>query len=158
VKGVIMRVPRRGALPLSVHLSAARLGVIGLTAVLSGCSASREVSYVNGPSAQIRPQQVAAVPAKEDLEDDGKPAQIPPLRRSLPEEDDPTQPWSPNYGGPARTPDQPSGYAPKPTPKPRTKIYDAANEQPAPVKVRMSRAEEDSVIARAISAHEMRNQ
>ncbi|MFZ8452973.1 hypothetical protein ACO1MT_15845, partial [Staphylococcus aureus] len=35
-------------------------------------------------------------------EDDGLPAQVPPRlsARSFP--DDPTQPWSPNYGGPAR--------------------------------------------------------
>ena len=160
-----MRVLRCGSLPLKPLVSAARLGVIGLSVVLSGCAAQRSPSYVNGPNAQIRPQQIAAV-AKDDLEDDGRPAQAPPLRRSLPDEDDPSQPWSPNYGGPNSAPGQPagqpSGMKPKPQPKSRGKTYDAMIDPPAPLPaplpVRMSQNEQDSVIARAISAHEMRNQ
>jgi hypothetical protein len=158
-----MRIPRRGSLPLNLTLPAARLCVIGLTVVVSGCAAHQSPSYVNGP--QARPQHIAAV-SKEDLEDDGRPAQVPPLQRSIPEEDDPTQPWSPNYGGPSNAPGQPTGQPsmlkPKPQPKSRGKTYDAMMEppapMPAPMPVRMSRVEEDSVIARAISAHEMRNQ
>lgn len=34
------------------------------------------------------------------MEDDGLPAQIPPLRRAKPEQDDPSEPFSPNYGPP----------------------------------------------------------
>lgn len=34
------------------------------------------------------------------MEDDGRPAQIPPLLRAKPVEDDPTEPFSPNYGPP----------------------------------------------------------
>lgn len=152
-----MRVSRRGSLPLKPIVSAARLGVIGLAVVVSGCASQHAPSYVSGPTAQIRPQQVAAV-AKDDLEDDGRPAQAPPLRRALPEEDDPTQPWSPNYGGPNPSQGQPSGLTPRPQPKPRGKTYDAAVQPPASMPVRMSQNEQDSVIARAISAHEMRNQ
>jgi hypothetical protein len=152
-----MRISLRGSLPLKLSLSAARFGVIGLTVVVSGCAANQSPNYVHGPGTQIRPQHTAAV-AKEDLEDDGKPAQAPPVRRALPEEDDPTQPWSPNYGGPGTPPSQPSGMTPRPAPKPRGKTYDTAIQPPAPLPVRMSRNEEDNVIALAISAHEMRNQ
>jgi hypothetical protein len=158
-----MRVSRCGSLPLSTPLSAARFCVIGLAAVVSGCAAHQAPSYVHGPGTQSRPQQMAAV-AKDDLEDDGRPAQVPPLQRSIPEEDDPTQPWSPNYGGPNTAPNQPSVLKPKPQPKSRGKTYDAMIDPAAPIPapmpaaVRMSRADEDSIIARAISAHEMRNQ
>lgn len=34
------------------------------------------------------------------MEDDGRPAQIPPLLRANPAADDPTEPFSPNYGPP----------------------------------------------------------
>jgi hypothetical protein len=155
-----MRIQRRGLLPLDCSRMAARLGVIGLTVVASGCAANHQPSYVNGPSNQIRAQQVAAV-AKEDLEDDGKPAQAPPLRRSLPEEDDPSQPWSPNYGGPSPSSSQPSTNAPRPAPKSRTKTYDALvrpDGVTAQRSAQLTSAQQDDVIARAISAHEMRNQ
>lgn len=54
------------------------------TVVLAGCASQSE--YYAGA-------QVA-------MEDDGLPAQIPPLRRAKPERDDPTEPFSPNYGPP----------------------------------------------------------
>jgi hypothetical protein len=152
-----MRIPRRGLLPLDCTLVAARIGVIGLTVVASGCASNHAPSYVNGPSSQVRPQQVAAI-TKEELEDDGRPAQAPPLRRSRPEDDDPSQPWSPNYGGPNSSSGEPSSHTPRPAPKSRTKMYDAAADAPTKVAVHLSTAEQDSVIARAISAHEMRNQ
>lgn len=37
------------------------------------------------------------------MEADGLPAQIPPLRRTKTERDDPTEPFSPNYGPPPPT-------------------------------------------------------
>jgi hypothetical protein len=152
-----MRIPRRGLLPLDCTLVAARLGVIGLTAVVSGCAANHAPSYVNGPQATVQAQRLASV-AKEDLEDDGKPAQVPPLLRAVPAEDDPSQPWSPNYGGPTATPGAPSHHTPRVAPKSRAKTYDASADPTTTASVHMTRAEEDYIIARAISAHEMRNQ
>jgi hypothetical protein len=164
VKGVLMRIQRRGLLPLVSTRVAARLSVIGLAIVASGCATNQRPSYVNGPSSQISGQKVASV-AKEDLEDDGKPAQAPPLRRALPEEDDPSQPWSPNYGGPNSSSGSPSGQpstnSPRPAPKSRPKSYDALvrpDDGGVQRSAQLTRAQQDDVITRAISAHEMRNQ
>jgi hypothetical protein len=46
------------------------------------------------------PYKVAAAPAPRapDIEDDGREAQLPPLRKAQPEPDDPNEPFSPNYG------------------------------------------------------------
>jgi hypothetical protein len=60
-------------------------------------------SYAGGPR-----QTAAAVPIPVEMEDDGRPAQLPP-RADVPRTaDNPNEPWSPNYGGPARTPVTPS--------------------------------------------------
>jgi hypothetical protein len=57
--------------------------------------------YAGGPASQ---QTAAAVPIPVEMEDDGRPAQVPPRVDGRPTADDPTQPWSPNYGGPANRP------------------------------------------------------
>ncbi|MFA5899223.1 MAG: hypothetical protein WC829_08935 [Hyphomicrobium sp.] len=54
----------------------------------------------------------AAVPV--DLEGDGHEAQRPPLQRMFPKDDDPTQPFSPNYGE-VPLPQQ-EGWEPVPAP------------------------------------------
>ncbi len=77
------------------------VALIALAALLAGCSSSNtsENAAVWPWSA---PQRVAAavpVPEKKpDLEDDGREAQVPPPRsiRNVP--DDPSEPWSRNYG------------------------------------------------------------
>ena len=86
---------RRGAVapPFS---SAARLGVAGLAVLLSGC-ASKQSSYEQARVAAPPPSQVARV----EIEDDGLPAQLAPRYRQ-PGRDDPTEPWSPNYGNGGR--------------------------------------------------------
>jgi hypothetical protein len=86
---------RAGILPLSLLLVALTVG---------GC-ASRQ-SDQQAPSAQAYDADAHVADAgsadaarpKEDLEADGMPAQLPPLRRPRPIPDDPTEPWSPNYG------------------------------------------------------------
>jgi hypothetical protein len=130
--------------------------------LLAGC-ASDKPSYVHGSGSH----QMAAIPHKVEIEDDGQPVQPPPARAMRPEEDDPSQPWSPNYGqggapavpsAPARAvspqlPKQVDAYIPAPTP---------ATYQPAVTSTgsltRLSDNEADAVIARAINAHEMRRQ
>lgn len=43
-------------------------------------------------------------PIPVEMEEDGRPPQLPPRVGVASAPDDPTQPWSPNYGGPARQP------------------------------------------------------
>ena len=71
---------------------AARFGALGLALLSAGCASKPETAP---PARMTAPAQVAKV----DIEDDGLPAQVAPrYRRAGP--DDPSQPWSPNYGGP----------------------------------------------------------
>lgn len=72
---------------------------IALALAAGGCAESRS-RYAEADHVRAVPPQVAQAEAVE-LEDDGLPAQVPPpLRRARPEVDDPSQPWSPNYGNP----------------------------------------------------------
>ena len=136
--------------PACLFASAARVCVIGLTVVASGCASKEGPRYAGA----ALPQQVSERQWKVEIEEDGKPAQAPPVRRMRPEEDDPSQPWSPNYG---RSRSGPSGPVPvAPTPQqtaPRT-------PWPKPVETSVRRAiadtEADALVARAVNAHEMR--
>ena len=79
---------------------------------LSGCSSSKAVSQqaLNGPSSNgpavmswqffddSVPPPPRTIAAKADLEDDGLAAQTPPPKSIRFQADDPTQPWSRNYG------------------------------------------------------------
>lgn len=98
------------------------LGLLALTISLTGCATS---SAEPTPAAEPMAQAERA-----DTEDDGLPAQTAPRAgiRQLP--DDPSEPFSRNYGLQlARRPDLPA---------------------------RLSMLEEDALIASAIAAHEMR--
>lgn len=97
-----------------------------------------------------------------ETEADGLPVQPPPLRRTAAAADDPREPWSPNYGTapasklaglPAPTPASTAGSAPALTParvamviKERLPLFGATT------------IDEDDVIRRAITAHEMRRE
>ncbi len=151
-----MRIVRCGHRPSFVSASAARVCVIGLafvgSGVVSGCASSQQPNYVNGPSMNVAPAPAPVRAAKVEMEDDGKPAQAP-GRRIKPEEDDPSQPWSSNYG---------KGVIPQPI-KPAPRTVDAALQPPmmpplAPRRVQMSEADVDALISRAVAAHEMRRQ
>lgn len=74
--------------------------VMSLVAALAagGCAESRS-RYAAADHVRAAPPQVAqSQPA--ELEEDGLPAQVPPLRRPNPLPDDPNEPYSPNYGSP----------------------------------------------------------
>ena len=151
-----MRIVRCGHGPWVMSSSAARVCVIGLivvgSGVVSGCASSQQPSYVNGPPIYVAPVSAPVATAKVEMEDDGKPAQAP-GRRIKPEDDDPSQPWSSNYG---------KGVIPKPfKPAPRT-IDAALQPQVPPVRearrVQMTEADVDALISRAVAAHEMRRQ
>jgi hypothetical protein len=75
-----------------------------LPAVIGGgCAQQTSYSqpnwYAGGPAPR---QSAAAVPIPVEMEDDGRPAQLPPRVDVRAAPDDPSQPWSPNYGGPSR--------------------------------------------------------
>ena len=94
-----------------------RLFAVVLPALVAGgCAEQSHYSQANWYAGGPRPQQAAAVPIPVELEDDGRPSQLPPRvqARALP--DDPTQPWSPNYGGPSTQP-QPAPVQPSPSPQ-----------------------------------------
>ena len=156
-----MRIPTRGPVPSFVLSMAARIGVIGLSVVASGCAANKHPTYVGGPYAEqqaaMPPVRVAEAQRKVEVEADGRPAQSPPVRRMRPEEDVPSQPWSPNYGkgvdprAPITQPALPRQAWPKP-------IEASVRNTTALPGRRLNDTEADSVIARAVSAHEMKRQ
>lgn len=133
----------------SLILVAARLSVIGATLAVSACASTSERRYA-GAYQPAAAQPVAERPWKTEIEEDGKPAQVPPIRRARPEEDDPSQPWSPNYG--ERNPQPPAVRTPHQAwPKPiETSIRTSEAKRP------LSEAEAEIVMARAINAHENR--
>ena len=76
--------------------------------LVAGCAQSGTYTpqswNVGGP----QPAMAGAVRPRVEMEADGLPAQTPPLRRESAEPDDPSEPFSPNYG-------------PRPTPEPAIK-------------------------------------
>jgi hypothetical protein len=154
---------RHGCLPSSIPLKAARVCVFGPLLLVAGCAPDKQANYVHGPGQQMG-QQMAAAPRKVEIEDDGQPVQPPPARAVNPAEDDPTQPWSPHYGKgvvvPSSPPRVPSPRLPRqmdanvPAPIPAT--YRAAAETSTGSLTQLSVQDADAVIARAMSAHEMR--
>ncbi len=161
-----MRIRARGPLPLMSTTVAARVCVIGLGVVVTGCAANKQPTYVGGPYAgahQVAPSRVNEL-RKVEIEDDGKPAQAPPIRKMRPEEDDPTQPWSPNYGKGAAAPAVPAPAAeptPTRTPWPRpveASVRTTASSPQVLVSRRLSETEAEDVMLRAVTAHEMRKQ
>jgi hypothetical protein len=149
---------RHGLAPLGLSSKAARACVIGPLLLVTGCASNKQASYVHGPGAHV-----AATP-KVEMEDDGRPVQPPPARPINPAEDDPTQPWSPNYGRGALPP----ARGPSAAPARHNEASVAApiqqvSWQPsaAPVTGALTRVDDrtaDQMIAQAINAHEMRKQ
>ncbi len=73
------------------------LVVAAAALLVGGCAQHRyAASHVTGPA---KAEHVASVrKPRVQFEDDGLPVQSPPLRASLGQDDDPTEPFSPNYG------------------------------------------------------------
>ena len=159
---------RHGCLPSSLVVTAARVCVFGPLVLVAGC-ATNKPSYVYGSGAQ---QMAAAQARKVEMEDDGQPVQPPPARAMHPAEDDPSQPWSPNYGkgvvpsAPARAPNlnlprQVEAAVPAPIPAAMPAAWPVtfrvATTSTGSLK-QLSNAEADTIMARAINTHEMRRQ
>lgn len=97
---------RTGTMPVGALRLSVCTAMIAVTAVLGACSSSKQAATpeaqwrVNGPPTQLAQTAPPAV----IIEDDGIEAQTPPRVRKQAEPDDPTEPWSPNYGTvPARS-------------------------------------------------------
>ncbi len=147
-----MRLRSRGLAPLNLSSVAARICVIGVAGIVAGCASDKHPQYVRGPAPHMVVEPAPVHAAKVQMEDDGKPAQEP-GRRIRPEEDDPTQPWSSNYG---------KGVTPKPIKTP-PRLIEAEAPLGVPLKreqnpIRLSDVDADQIMARAIAAHEMRRQ
>jgi hypothetical protein len=81
-----------GAKPvLTICALAALLG-------LAGCSSAHTNSYT-AENVAVAPVQAVAQTAAVEVEDDGLPAQTPPSGRIRQMADDPSEPYSRNYGG-----------------------------------------------------------
>ena len=139
-----------------VHAHGHALGLLraavvsGLAITVAGCAWSQaEQDYQSNVGAA--PAQVAvAVPPKIVIEDDGLPSQFPPRLRPRHEPDDPSEPFSPNYG-PA-----PEGVGPT-EPQLVEPPRRAEGLRSGTQRVAMSEVEANAIIARAIAEHERRN-
>ncbi len=93
----------------SILANLARCAALGIAFSAAGCASDRErqdEAYGNGQQAYKMQRPVAPQRAAEpDVEDDGLPSQVPPPVKRAHELDDPREPYSPNYGAPARRAD-----------------------------------------------------
>lgn len=130
-----------GRHPITLPVAAA---AVAMLLAVSGCASSRAPSYAQagGPVVAAQPQPPRI---KVEIEDDGVPAQLPPLRRVRAEADDPREPFSRDYGSvrQGRALQKPS--KPAVPPVAGTASYDSTFDA-------------DGVIARAIAEHEARVQ
>lgn len=95
---VAMSTSRHGRGGLSL---AARAAALGLTLAGAGCASDgtqQRYAYAYPGTAYVTPPAPRPQVPRAEIEDDGLPAQAPPLRKRASEPDDPTEPFSPNYG------------------------------------------------------------
>jgi hypothetical protein len=118
-----MRRLHRGSVPAGLGRLIAWLGLFGLAVALAGCATSS--------AGETSASRTHAQTERAEMEDDGLPVQAAPSSAIRQVPDDPSEPFSRNYG---RMP--------------------AARLAGPPT--RMSSAEEEALIARAIVEHEMR--
>ena len=95
----------------------ARVASAAMLATLAGCASNQTTSSAQQVGANVRVAQVVT-----EVEDDGLPAQVPPTQRVRQMPDDPSQPFSRNYGGPnpsasAAPLAEPASEPEKPNPK-----------------------------------------
>ena len=130
--------------------------VIGAGLVVSAC-ASSHASYDDRSNVGMRPPPQIAVAAgpKVELEADGLAVQAPPRVRKQAEPDDPSEPFSPNYGPAPHSSEPASEPADQPVQPQRR-----ADARPFILRSRtapMSAQEAQSIILQAMIAHERRN-
>lgn len=93
---------RRLVWGLSLGASSLQVSALVLAMFVGGCASRQSepqpyAANTQGPQPHVADARAGQEKAKEDVEGDGMPAQLPPVRgRQIP--DDPAEPWSPNYG------------------------------------------------------------
>jgi len=127
---------------------------IAIALLSGGCAATTSgPSYVSGPVSAYPgdappPPPPPTQTTRVEIEADGLPAQLAP-RNPRPIKDDPTEPWSPNYGrGKSAEAAEPARSVPARIAV--AQIAPAAAPSSTPV------IDADDIIRRAIAAHEMR--
>ncbi len=151
-RGAVAPMPRRSGTFLQI------LNVIGVGLLVSAC-ASSHASYdghsnVGGPQSNQAGQVAMQVPKRTQLEADGLAVQAPPLKREQAEPDDPSEPFSPNYG-PA-----PIGEPATVDPGHAAPVLVPAAQQRLPFRSRtrpMTHAQAEAIKVQAMVAHEQRN-
>jgi hypothetical protein len=122
--------------------------MLGLAVVAGGCAANQaEPSRVAGPVRDMPSGEPRSV--RVEIEEDGLPAQIAPQHR-VAGPDDPTQPWSPNYGS------LPPAQAEHSLDTNRLAAKLDVGRQANPLSPSARPMNADDVIRQAIAAHEMR--
>ena len=129
---------------------------------LSACAATStgyqtsSYSAVGGPQAMPVAMPRTVKPSPAELEADGLPVQSAPLRRQLREDDDPTEPYSPNYGPIPYKPRNQPVEPPYPAPLPIS--AEAPAGEGRIIRSRsLSAVEAEIIMSQAIAAHERRN-
>ena len=153
-----------GCAPRFFRRHIGRVLALGLLLALTGCASDKTAQIPAIPTAfgDSPPSYTAdARPPRIITEDDGLPAQPPPLRRAA-GADDPREPWSPNYGTGSA-----SRIAELPNPVPTSASGPTLSLTPARVAMVIKERlplfgarpiDEDDIIRRAIAAHEMRRE
>lgn len=116
----------RGLPPRGRRLSGPVLALMSLAAFLGGCAHEAQNPYSQANWYAGGPKTPPPAPIPVEMEDDGRPAQLPPRVATGQGPDDPSEPWSPNYGGPAARPARPA-VAAKPTPAGQQRVADASD-------------------------------
>ncbi len=114
----------------SCAVGVARLALVAAALAVGGCATDEEFrrereAYVRQQLAQ---QQALAGPKvrESELEDDGLPSQVAPPANRRRDPDDPSEPFSPNYGRPGAVP-QRTTLAPTPDDAPASQRQVASN-------------------------------
>lgn len=91
----------RGVAPRGGRLSGAAMALVSVCVLAGGCAHQTQNPYAQANWYAGAPKTPPPAPIPVEMEDDGRPAQLPPRVGVANAPDDPSEPWSPNYGGPA---------------------------------------------------------
>jgi hypothetical protein len=111
-----MSLNSRGPVPRGRRLCGPVVALSSLAVFVGGCAHETQAPYSQTSWYAGGPKAPPPAPVPVDMEDDGRPAQLPPRVAVARAPDDPSEPWSPNYGGPASRPQQ-SPVAARPMPQ-----------------------------------------
>ena len=89
-----------GGWPGSARRAPAQIAVLVMAVLVSACASTAPVVQSTDGYASVAVSRFAGLSPRPfvEIEDDGREAQLPPRRRHHPYPDDPTEPFSPNYG------------------------------------------------------------